>query len=125
MIAYAAGPEWLQSLAGFGVGAVVVAVLNGLFNKRKLSAEATKIITDAASGIVERLEQENARIVAANTLLEGKVQATQIEQATQREHQRQVDQVLAMHALWDKQVVEIAAQHDIDLPTPPPLTTGS
>ena len=39
--------RWITSL---GVSAVLLALVNGLFGKRKLSAEATKIITDAASG---------------------------------------------------------------------------
>jgi hypothetical protein len=125
VIALATGPAWLQSLAGFGVGAIVIAILNGLFNKRKLSAEATKIITDAASGTVKDLREENQRIVAQNATQGAQIAAMQSEQATQREHQRQVEQVLAMHGMWDRQVVEIARQHDIELPAPPPLTTGS
>ena len=116
---------WLQALSFIGLGGVFVAVVNGLFSKRKLSADATKIITDAASGIVERLQQENARVMASNVLLSGKVEALQIEQSNEREWRRNVDQLLAMHQLWDTQVVEIAQSHNIDLPPPPPLNTGT
>lgn len=116
---------WLQALGYIGLGGVFVAVINGLFSKRKLSADATKIITDAASGIVERLQQENARVMASNVLLTGKVEALQIEQASTRDWHRQVDQLLAMHQLWDVQVTEIAQSHGIELPPPPPLNTGS
>lgn len=116
---------WLQALGYVGLGGVFVAIINGLFSKRKLSADATKIITDAASGIVERLQQENARVAASNLLLSGKVEALQIEQAAEKEWRRHVDQLLAMHQLWDMQAVEIAQSHGIDLPPPPPLNTGT
>lgn len=116
---------WLQALGFIGLGGVFVAIVNGLFSKRKLSADATKIITDAASGIVERLQQENARILGANTVLTGRVDAMQLERDADREWRRHVDQLLAMHQMWDVQVTEIAQSHGIDLPPPPPLNTGT
>lgn len=116
---------WLQALGYIGLGGVFVAIINGLFSKRKLSADATKIITDAASGIVERLQQENARVMGANLVLTSKVEALQQLQNEDREWRRHVDQLLAMHQMWDVQVVEIAQSHNIDLPPPPPLNTGT
>lgn len=125
MIALASGVQWLNTIAGFGVGTIVVAIVMGLFNKRKLSAEATKIITDAASGVVAIQSAELARMLADNTLLHGEVNALKIEQAGDREWRRKVDQMLAMHGLWDAQVVEMASAAGIELPPSPPLTIGS
>lgn len=125
MIALLSGADWIQAIGLVGIGGVLAAIINGLFSKRKLSADATKIITDAASGTVKDLREENQRIIAQNTTQAAQITAMQKELATQRQHARLVDQVLAMHALWDRQVVEITSQHDIELPPPPPLTTGS
>lgn len=120
----------LQILGAFGVGGILVAVLNGLFAKRKLSAEATKIITDAASGVVQNLRDENARVIASNTALSVKVEALNVKvehQQTQIEDgqrvQRSQSEALAIHAFWDQQAVTLCREQGIDLPAPPPLTT--
>jgi hypothetical protein len=114
---------WLQLLGSAAVGAVLVAIIGGLFSKRKLSAEATDIITKAASGVVERLEAENARVIASNTLLSGKVEAQQIQVDQVQRAQRAQGEALAIHAFWDRQAVEALREHGIDLPPPPPLPT--
>lgn len=124
--------QWLTGLAGVGLGSIIAAIIAGLFSKKKLSAEATKIITDAASGVVEIQKAELARVLASNTLLIGKVDAQQIQidaqqtdlEEVRREVRVQTEQI-AIHAFWDTQAVGIAREHGIELPPPPPLTTGS
>jgi hypothetical protein len=122
--------EIVQWVTGVGIGGILLAIVNGLFSKRKLSAEATKIITDAASGVVQNLRDENARVIASNTALGVKVdgltrrvelQQGQIEDG-QRIQRAQSD-ALAIHAFWDTQAVAICAEQGIDLPAPPPLST--
>ena len=117
--------QWLAALVGVGVGSIVVAFINGLFSKRKLSAEATKIITGAASEVVEIQKAELARVIASNTLLNGKVEAQQIQLEEVQRVLRSQAAALEVHAFWDLQAVGIALKHGIDLPPPPPLTTGS
>lgn len=112
---------WLQWLGSAAVAGVLVTVINGLFSKRKLSAEATDIIAKAASGVVERLEEENARVIASNVQLQGKVEAGTVEQQLQREHLRSIDQSVAQHVLWDQQIREILRDNGIDVPEPPQL----
>lgn len=111
----------LQWLASATVGALLLAIVNGLFSKRKLSAEATDIITKAASGVVERLESENARVIASNNALYAKVQAQQDTIEEVQRVQRAQGEALAIHAFWDRQAVTVARDHGIDLPEPPPL----
>lgn len=108
----------LQWLASAAVGAVGVAIVNGIFSKRKMSADATDIITKAASGLVERLESENARVIASNAALSSKVEGVQRAQQAQSE-------VLAIHAFWDRQAVDVLRDQGIDLPEPPPLHSQS
>lgn len=117
--------QWLSALVGLGVGSVLVALLNGLFSKRKLSAEATKIITEAASDVVEIQKAELARVLASNTVLTGQIAAQQIQLEEVQRVVRATSEALAIHAFWDSQAVDIAREHGIELPPPPPLTTGS
>lgn len=117
--------QWLAALTGAGVAAVFAAFINGMFGKRKLSAEATKIITDAASGVVEIQKAELARVVASNTLQSGQLAAQQIQLDELQRAVHAQSEALAIHAFWDSQAVNIAAEHGIELPPPPPLTTGS
>jgi hypothetical protein len=117
--------QWLQWLTALGAGSVLVVLLQGLFGKRKLSAEATKIITDAASGVVEIQKAELARVLASNTMLIAQVEAQRIQLEEVQRVVHKTSEALAIHAYWDSQVVDIAREHDIDLPPPPPLTTGS
>lgn len=115
--------EVIRLLTALGIGAILLAVVNGLFSKRKLSAEATKIITDAASGVVEIQKAEIARVVASNILLTGKVEAQQIQLEEMQRVVRTQGELLAVHTFWDQQVVAIARDHAIELPPAPPLTT--
>lgn len=104
----------LQLLGSGALGALLLAVVNGVFSKRKLSAEATNIITKAASGVVERLEKENTRqsvkLEAQQVTIDGLVRV-----------QRVQGEAIAIHAFWDNQAFSVARDHGIDLPEPPPL----
>lgn len=111
----------LQWLASATVGALLLAVVNGLFSKRKLSAEATDIITRAASGVVERLESENARVIAGNIALAAKVESQQAMVEELKRAVRAQGEAIAIHAFWESQAVTVARDHGIDLPEPPPL----
>jgi len=109
----------VTALASLGLGAIVSAIVAGLFSKKKLGAEATKIITDAAAGVVtqmqDRLNRAEQREAAAERRLE------EVEEAHARERDAWWD-ALTLHAAWD--TVINAKLRDLgvtDLPEPPPL----
>lgn len=112
---------WLQQLAGLGVGAILATVITGLFSRRKLSAEATKIITDAASGTLKDLRDENTRLAARVAATETQQDQLRDIQRRQDERQRADHQALAIHAFWDRQAWNTLKEQGIDLPEPPPL----
>lgn len=56
------GNQWLDLLFSAGGAAIIVALINAVLNKRKLSAEATEIITKAAAGTVENIMKDNAAL---------------------------------------------------------------
>lgn len=113
--------RWLTSL---GVAGVLLALVNGLFGKKKLSAEATKIITDAASGTLKDVRDENTRLIARQAATEARLDAVEQVNRDQAEHQRQTDALIVVHGEWDRQAFYAAKSKGIQLPEPPPLTIG-
>jgi hypothetical protein len=60
---------WLTVASAIGLPTIITVLVNSLDTRRRLGAEtdklgteATKIITDAASGVVEVLNKDNARL---------------------------------------------------------------
>lgn len=113
----------IAALASAGLGAVIAAVVTGLFSKKKLGAEATEIITKAASGVVERIEAELARERERRTT-ERTEHREQIERM-ERDHCSERDEwrrVLQLHVAWDAIAIARMAEVGIELPPAPPLT---
>lgn len=52
----------LDLLTVLGVGSIPAAVIYGLFNRRKTSAEAVQLITGAAASLVTPLQSEVSRL---------------------------------------------------------------
>jgi hypothetical protein len=52
--------QFTALLAAAGIGGVIAAMVNAVANRRKLGNEATAILTNAAGGIVDRLDKDNA-----------------------------------------------------------------
>jgi hypothetical protein len=63
----------INLVAAAGGGGVIAAVVNALFNKRKLSAEATEIITKAAAGTVALAVSDNTALRAEIAELRARV----------------------------------------------------
>ena len=132
-----------------GGASIFGAVVNGLWNRRKLGAEATEAITRAASGVVRDLETDNTRL---------RQEAAVLRTDRDRDHvlirglQRQVEDLvkqlelitdsgasqslwiqevqktfvaaLAEHVEFDRELVaRLRAHGESDLPEPPPLPT--
>ena len=127
----AAGGTLFNMLGSAGITAVLLLVITAVINRRKLGAEtdnisatATKAITDAASGVVERIESDNLRLRASIERLEAsdvKHERARREWDLEREEWRRVLQV---HAAWDALAVTRMneAIPPIELPDAPPLT---
>lgn len=114
-------PNLIALLGVLGIGSIIGTFVNGLFSKRKLSADATKVITDAASGVVAIQEAQLARVLTQNAALSTRLDQTEKEQERARDRERQRDEALAVHAFWDRQATAELAHHGIMLPEPPPL----
>lgn len=109
-----------------GVTAVVVAVITAIVNRRKLSAEATNIISQAAGGVVERLENENIRLTTANDKLTVRV-ADLEKRERQRDHRDHLfEEQVRMHQVYDEGLaIRLRNAGITDVPPPPPLLFGA
>jgi hypothetical protein len=115
--------ELLAALLGVGgLGAIIAAVVTGLFSKRKLGAEATEIITKAAAGVVTNMQAEIDRQVRRNSELitEHRAALERIvsDHATEM---AEVRRVLGLHVAWDGIAIARLAELGITLPPAPPL----
>lgn len=109
-------------LGAGGLGAIVAAIVTGLFSKRKLGAEATEIITKAAAGVVTNLQAEVDRQVArAERLVKDHDDAIRLIVIGVNREREETRRVLQLHAAWDHMARERLAEAGIDLPPVPPL----
>lgn len=109
-------------LGAGGLGAIVAAIVTGLFSKRKLGAEATEIITKAAAGVVTNMQAEIDRQVKRNDDLVEEHRATLAR--VMADHQREkedVRRVLQLHVAWDAIAIAKLGDLGVDLPPAPPL----
>ena len=121
-------PEILAAIAASSAFAGMVgALISGLFNKKRLGADAAAIITTAASGVVEMLHRESKAKDARVAALEKKEAALErrigeLETTLAYEHSAQ-QSVNQMHAAWDFLAYEEirSTGNKSNLPTPPPL----
>lgn len=107
----------VAALASGGIGAIVVAIINGFFSKRKFGAEAAEIITRAAAGVVESLE---GQLNAQRQLLEVKEQAFENERNRWRMEREENQRAWERHIQWDREVIDLVQkQAGIELPAAP------
>lgn len=109
-------------LGAGGVGAIMAAIVTGLFSKRKLGAEATEIITKAAAGVVTNMQAEIDRQVRRNDLLIS--EHLSLMHSLREDHRREMEdvrRVLQLHVAWDAIAIARIGELGIDLPPAPPL----
>ena len=116
-----------------GVSAIIGAIIAGMFARRKLGAEATEIITRAASGVVEDISAtlERKSVEMATMRSEHSAQLVQMreEHDTQLarmrdDHAKELDAVrvvLQLHVAWDAVAISELGRLGIALPPAPPL----
>jgi uncharacterized membrane protein len=109
-----AGQIIMALASSTALATVLAAAIAGFFSRRKLSAEATEVITKAASGVVERLEAENARISVGRNELAARVSSLE-------EQERRRAAALVVHEAWDRMAVRTLRDAGHPLPDPPPL----
>lgn len=110
-----------QILTSTVVVGVVTVCLNAFFNRRKLGAEATSIITQAASGVVKNLEDDNARLRAKSAENAIKLEQYENESRARDAEMRVFTDAFEAHLRHDALVARALAGAGITVPDPPPL----
>ena len=109
-------------LGAGGLGAIVAAIVAGIFSKKKLGAEATEIITKAAASVVTNLEAEIRRQVAAREVAEVEHTSRLRDMASAHVAERaDWQRVLQLHVAWDAIAIARLGEIGIELPPTPPL----
>jgi len=122
------GSTILQLLFSAGVTTVIVALINGYLQRRKTGADTTKIITDAAEGVMSRIESDNARLRAEADTHRTREHTLELEVEALQEHIEKLIQerfvwirMIRHHTDWDEEAVlkvRAGGGHILD---PPPL----
>lgn len=118
----------IASLLSAGAATIIVALLNALFNRRKLSAEATQIITQAAAGTVENVMRDNAELRTRMGKLDERLAHLDaaLELAERRERSHQADEerwrwhMERWHRYCGRLLAELRAAGVSQIEDPPP-----
>lgn len=111
--------EYLPAIIGSsGVTALLVAVVSAVMNRRKIKAEATSILTEAAGGIVKILQEDNARLRAAAARSD--LRQMRRDRA-ERERDEKFRQQLHQHHDYDVMLVTKLREAGIQVDNPPRL----
>lgn len=132
MSAWGAGD--VAAIAGaVGFGTIVSALIGGLFTRRRVSAEATEIITNAAAGVVTNMQTQleaQARTNEADRARhEERIKQMERDHLTalaalSKSHAEEMDEarrVLQLHVAWDAIAIAKMAEIGVELPPAPPL----
>jgi hypothetical protein len=114
---------WLQLAASTALATVIVAVINGFLQRRKVGADTTKTLTDAAGGFVERIDHDNERLRNDNRRLEQGSDKRDDFIELLIEERIELHRIIKRHIDWDeniKTILQAVAPH-VDLPECPSL----
>lgn len=137
-------PEIILAILGTGgLASIVGAGVNGYLARRKLGAEATQIITQAAGGVVELMNEELARAkdnltkeAAERARLGERVRNLEQAQEKQRQEfeaemrareivwqrvEKEWREALQLHVAWDEVAILKMQEAGVELPPAPPL----
>lgn len=103
-------------IGAIGISSIIVAVINTLSNRKKVGADVTKVITDAAVGVVSQLQ------IRVKDLLTEVVDLRLRD--TERDHQEMATyKLLLAHQQWDLELVRLInnqlKEYTYLLPPPP------
>lgn len=112
----------LVAVGGGGLGATIVGVLNALLGRKKISADATRIIEESASSAVQRVEADNARLRKRVEKIEGLLEEFR---SGLRTRDRRIDELSDEVDDWREYTFQLRNELQrqdptLSLPEPPP-----
>lgn len=114
--------QTLATLGGaLGLSGVLAAIVSGIISRKKLKADATLVVQQAASGLVESMQKQLE--IRDVRLTEMSARIDELED-NERRHSREAElwrRDLQLHATWDALAMTELAKHGVTLPEAPPL----
>lgn len=116
-----------------GLSGIAAAIITAIASRRKLGAEATQIIANAAAGVTQSVTAELHRLEAEMADLRAEHIAALTELRKQHREQLQriygdraqeldnIRNIINLHVAWDMVVIQRVAAVGVELPPPPPL----
>lgn len=111
-----------QFLSSGAVVAVITVMITGVVNRKRLGAEATSIITQAAGGMVKTLQDDNARLRVEQATMRVERDEQEVRERERDLRDKQLRKALERHEQWDRLVTVMLREAGLDVPTPPTLT---
>lgn len=104
---------WIQILASVLGSTVFVSLLTAYFNRKKLGAEATDIITKAATGVVEQYKSDNIDLrnrdearVKQIARMTSRIEHLELAERERNWELHTLREQLQIHAAWDYVMME-------------------
>lgn len=108
-------------LGSAGVTAVAGSVVTALFNRRKLKADATSIISQAAGGLVEQIATDNQRLRGENAVLEARLDEMRLANERRNIRDERIKEGMRQHNEYDIELAQKLRSVGIEIADPPPL----
>lgn len=119
-------PETIATLLGaLGLSGITAGLINAISNRKKTGADATKVITDAALGVVTQLQERIKELLAEQTTLKQEVSDLQDREDDRDSRETAARKALLKHHEWDLRLTRLINEklpdHSGELLPPPPL----
>lgn len=118
----------VQVLASVLGSTVLVSLITAYLNRKKLGAEATDIITQAATGVVNQFKEDNARLRQQadrdrqeRAELRGRLDELELAERRREWELHQLREQLQVHAAFDYLAIDKLREVGIDIGEAPPL----
>lgn len=103
-------------------GGTIAAVINAVMARKKLGADATKVITEAAAGVATDLRKDNADLRTEVATLRRQVTECEAREDRWELERREWRDILQVHAAWDHMAVTALRRAGVsDIALPPAL----
>lgn len=121
----------INALIAGGFATILVAIINAVTQRRKLGADATKVITDAAANITANSRKDNDQLRIENQEsrkrereLDRRVEELEDSERSWQRERREWRQILQVHAAWDFEAITAlrGGTPPIEMRVAPPLT---
>lgn len=114
--------ELLFQIGGaIGLSSILTVLIKGVIDRRKLGAEATSILTQAASGLVTTIRGENTILSAELAKVQNQMKVRDAADKVRDRRQDALRKAIEVHHAYDVTLADKVRQAGLLVEDPPPL----